>query len=71
MKRLPNTVAVIYSDGTAGSALTKSFAREVAKVFLTGRTLTKLKVIEVELSSNVGAIEIAQLDALDESFDLV
>jgi NAD(P)-dependent dehydrogenase (short-subunit alcohol dehydrogenase family) len=66
MKRLENKVAVIYSDGTVGGAIAKSFAREGAKVFLTGRTSTKLKVIADEISSVGGEIEIAQLDALDE-----
>ena len=66
MKRLENKVAVIYSDGTVGGAIAKSFAREGAKVFLTGRTLTKLKVIADEISTCGGEIETAQLDALDE-----
>jgi NAD(P)-dependent dehydrogenase (short-subunit alcohol dehydrogenase family) len=66
MKRLENKVAVIYSDGTVGSAIAKSFAREGAKVFLTGRTLTKLKAIADEISSTGGEIGTAQFDALDE-----
>ena len=66
MKRLENKVAVIYGDGTVGATITKSFAREGAKVFLTGRTLAKLKVIAKETSSGGDEIETAQLDALDE-----
>jgi len=42
MKRLENKVAVVYGDGAIGGAIAKAFAREGAKVFLTGRTLTKL-----------------------------
>src|SRR5205809_175488 len=66
MKRLENKVAVIYGDGTVGATIAKSFAGEGAKVFLTGRTVAKLKVIAEEISSGGGGIETAQLDALDE-----
>jgi len=66
MKRLENKVAVIYSDGTVGGAIAKAFAREGVKVFLTGRTVTRLKVIADEISAGGGEIETAQLDALDE-----
>src|SRR5882762_6591344 len=66
MKRLENKVAVVYGDGNVGSAIAKAFAREGARVFLTGRTATKLKAIADEIASGGGAIETAQLDALDE-----
>jgi NADP-dependent 3-hydroxy acid dehydrogenase YdfG len=66
MKRLETKVAIIYSDGTVGGAIAKSFALEGAKVFLTGRTSTKLKVIADKISSSGGEIETAQVDALDE-----
>ncbi len=66
MKRLENKVAVIYADGTVGGAISKSFAQEGAKVFLTGRTLEKLDAIANEIKSNGGTVETAKLDALDE-----
>jgi NAD(P)-dependent dehydrogenase (short-subunit alcohol dehydrogenase family) len=66
MKRLENKVAVIYGDGTVGGAIAKSFAREGAKVFLTGRTVKKLDAIAEQILSDGGTIETAQLDALDE-----
>ena len=66
MKRLENKVAIIYSNGTVGGLIAKSFAKEGAKVFLTGRTVTKLKVIADEISANGGKIETTQLDALDQ-----
>jgi len=68
MKRLENKVAVVYGDGAIGGAIAKAFAREGAKVFLTGRTLTKLDAIAKEILSaeDGGAIETAKLDALDE-----
>lgn len=66
MKRLDNKIAVVYGDGATGAAIAKAFAREGAKVFLSGRTLTKLEAISDDILSTGGAIEIAQLDALDE-----
>jgi NAD(P)-dependent dehydrogenase (short-subunit alcohol dehydrogenase family) len=66
MKRLENKVAIIYGDGTIGGVITKSFAREGAKVFLTGRTVKKLDAIAEQLLSDGGAIETAQLDAFGE-----
>jgi NAD(P)-dependent dehydrogenase (short-subunit alcohol dehydrogenase family) len=66
MQRLNNKVAVVYGDGTTGAAMAKAFAREGATVFLTGRTVTKLKTIASEITSNGGAIKITRLDALDE-----
>jgi NAD(P)-dependent dehydrogenase (short-subunit alcohol dehydrogenase family) len=66
MKRLENKVAVVYGDGTTGGAIAKAFAREGAKVFLTGRTIAKMKSIADEISFDGGDIETGQLDALDE-----
>jgi len=66
MKRLENKVAVVYGDGNIGSAIAKAFAREGAKVFLTGRTSAKLKAIAGDISSKDGSIQTAVLDALDE-----
>jgi 3-oxoacyl-[acyl-carrier protein] reductase len=44
----------------------RAFAREGAKVFLAGRTLAKLGAVAREISSAGGAVETAQVDALDE-----
>ena len=66
MKRLENKIAVVYGNGAVGGAIAKAFAREGAKVFLTGRTVTKLDAIAKEVSSDKGTFETAQLDALDE-----
>ncbi|HEY5826326.1 MAG TPA: SDR family oxidoreductase [Cyclobacteriaceae bacterium] len=66
MNKLENKVAVIYGDGTVGGAVAKAFAREGARVFLTGRTITKLEAIAEEIESAGGVIEIAKLSALDE-----
>jgi NAD(P)-dependent dehydrogenase (short-subunit alcohol dehydrogenase family) len=66
MKRLKDKVAVVYGDGNVGSAIAKAFAREGAKVYLTGRTGTKLADIANETSPGEVGIETAELDALDE-----
>ncbi len=66
MKKLEDKVAVVYGDGTVGGAIAKAFAKDGARVFLTGRTLTKLDVIADEILSGGGAIETAKFDALDE-----
>ena len=66
MKKLENKVAVVYGDGAIGAAIAKAFARQGAKVFLTGRTLKKLDAIAEEILSGGGTVETARLDALNE-----
>ncbi len=66
MKRLEDKVALVYGDGSIGSAVAKSFAREGAKVFLAGRTMSKLNDVAEEIHANSGFIKIAQVDALNE-----
>ncbi len=66
MKRLENKVAVVYGNGSVGEAISKAFAREGARVFLTGRTSKRLDTIERDILIAGGAIETAELDALDE-----
>lgn len=64
---LENKNAVIYGAGGAiGGAVARAFAREGAKVFLAGRTLTKLEAVAGEISTMGGMAEIAEVDALDE-----
>jgi NAD(P)-dependent dehydrogenase (short-subunit alcohol dehydrogenase family) len=67
MKKLENKVAVIYGDGSVGSAIATAFAREGANVFLAGRTLVKLKKVAGEILAIGGKVETAQVDALSES----
>src|SRR4051794_38281778 len=66
MNKLKDKVAVIYGNGAVGSAIAKAYAREGAKVFLTGLTISKLKAIAGEIHTEGGTIETAQVDALDE-----
>jgi NAD(P)-dependent dehydrogenase (short-subunit alcohol dehydrogenase family) len=59
---LEDKTAVIYgAGGTIGAAVARAFAREGAKLFLTGRDVEKLEAIAGEIA---GA-EQARVDALD------
>ncbi len=58
---------VIYGAGGAiGGAVARAFAREGAKVFLTGRTLAKVEAVAEEIAAAGGVAEAAEVDALDE-----
>ncbi|MCU7727891.1 SDR family oxidoreductase [Actinoplanes sp. KI2] len=64
--RLDNNKAIIYGAGGAiGAAVARAFAREGAKVFLTGRTLDAVEAVAKDISTNGGVAEAAQVDAMD------
>ena len=64
---LENKNAIIYGAGGAvGGAVARAFAREGARVFLTGRDLGAIDALAKEISAAGGATETAQVDALDE-----
>jgi NAD(P)-dependent dehydrogenase (short-subunit alcohol dehydrogenase family) len=64
---LKNKNAVIYGAGGAvGSAVARAFAREGARVFLTGRKLAVADALAKDIAAAGGAAEAAQVDALDE-----
>lgn len=59
--------AVIYGGGgSVGGAVARSFAREGARVFLTGRTGEPLEAVASDIEGSGGRAEVAELDALDE-----
>src|SRR5690348_14428022 len=59
--------AVIYgAGGDTGSAIARAFAREGARVFLAGRTLSKLDAVAQAISDSGGVAQTAQVDVLDE-----
>lgn len=59
--------AIIYGGGGAiGGAVARAFAREGAKVFLAGRTLTRLDAVAEQIRAVGGYADTAQIDALDE-----
>ena len=64
---LENKTAVIYAAGGAiGGAVARTFAREGARLFLTGRDVAKVDAVAEEIVAAGGAAETAQVDALDE-----
>jgi NAD(P)-dependent dehydrogenase (short-subunit alcohol dehydrogenase family) len=64
---LENKVAVIYgAGGDVGGAVARAFAREGAKLFLSGRNLRKLEAVTADIIGHGGVAEAAQVDALDE-----
>jgi NAD(P)-dependent dehydrogenase (short-subunit alcohol dehydrogenase family) len=62
---LNDKTAVIYAAGGAiGGAVARAFAREGAKLFLTGRDIAKLDALAEEIG---GVAETARVDALDQN----
>src|SRR6266568_4568152 len=60
-------VAVIYGAGGAiGGAVARAFAREGARLFLTGRHLAPVEAVARDIVSAGGSAEAAEVDALDE-----
>src|SRR5438045_1366993 len=58
---------VIYGAGGAiGSAVARAFAREGAKLFLTGHKLETVETVTKEIICADGFAEAAEVDALDE-----
>jgi NAD(P)-dependent dehydrogenase (short-subunit alcohol dehydrogenase family) len=64
---LKNKVAVVYgAAGAIGGAVARAFAREGAKLFLTGRLRAPVAAVAKEIVSAGGTAEAAEVDALDE-----
>ncbi|TFV36574.1 SDR family NAD(P)-dependent oxidoreductase [Bradyrhizobium niftali] len=64
---LKDKVAVIYGAGGAvGGAVAHAFAREGAKLFLTGRNRAAVDALAKEITSAEGSAQAAEVDALDE-----
>jgi NAD(P)-dependent dehydrogenase (short-subunit alcohol dehydrogenase family) len=64
---LTNKNAVIYGAGGAiGGAIARAFAREGAKVFLTGHSLPSVNAVASDILAAGGVAETAHVDALDE-----
>jgi NAD(P)-dependent dehydrogenase (short-subunit alcohol dehydrogenase family) len=68
MMMLENKVAVIYgAGGGIGGAVARAFAREGARLFLTGRRLDPVEVVARDVVAAGGSAEAAEVDALDEA----
>lgn len=65
---LENKNAVVYGAGGAvGAAVARAFARDGARVFLTGRDKGTLDALAKEIAGAGGAAETAFVDAMDEA----
>jgi NAD(P)-dependent dehydrogenase (short-subunit alcohol dehydrogenase family) len=64
---LKHKVAVIYGAGGAiGGAVARAFAREGARLFLTGRRREPVDALARDIVSAGGSAEAAEVDAVDE-----
>ena len=64
---LRDKVAVVYgAGGGIGGAVGRAFAREGARVFLTGRDRASVEIVAKEIDADGGDAEAAEVDALDE-----
>jgi len=64
---LKNKIAVIYGAGGAvGGAVARAFAREGARLFLTGRHKPPVEAVAGEIIDSAGFAQVSEVDALDE-----
>lgn len=64
---LKDKVAVIFGAGGAiGSEVSRAFAREGAKLFLSGRTIGPVRAVATSIAEAGGDAQATQVDALDE-----
>lgn len=64
---LADKTAVVHGgSGAIGGAVARTFAREGARLFLTGRNEAKLRKVADDIIASGGKAEIAVFDALDE-----
>ena len=64
---LDNKTAIVYGAGGAiGGAVSRAFAREGARVFLTGRKREAIEAVARDILAANGAAEADEVDALDE-----
>lgn len=66
MGDLKDKVAVIYgAAGAMGGAVARSFARDGARLFLTGHRRAAVEAVAKDIVSSGGSAEAAEVDALD------
>ena len=64
---LRDKVAVVYgAGGGIGGAIARAFARERARVFLTGRDLASVELVAKQIVVDGGSADAAEVDARDE-----
>ena len=63
---LRNRTAIVYGGGGAiGGAVARKFGAEGARVFLAGRTRSKMDAVAKSITASGGSAEVAEVDALD------
>jgi 3-oxoacyl-[acyl-carrier protein] reductase len=68
---LENKNAIIYGAGGAiGGAVARAFAREGARVFLSGRNAGPVEAVANDIVANGGVAETATVDALKRKWRL-
>ena len=68
METLKNNLAVVFAaSGEIAGAVSRSFARHGAKVFVTGRNLAAVKTLAEEIKAAGGQAEAGKVDALNET----
>ncbi len=68
MQNLKDKVAVVFAaSGEIAGAVAKALSRHGAKVHVTGRNLSAVKALALEISAEGGRAVPAQVDALNES----
>lgn len=66
--QLDGRVAVVYgAGGSMGGAVARAYAREGARVFLAGRTRSKLDGVAEAIGVSGGEAEVAEVDVDDEA----
>jgi NAD(P)-dependent dehydrogenase (short-subunit alcohol dehydrogenase family) len=64
---LKDKVAVIYgAAGAIGGAVARAFARDGARLFLTGRLRAPVEAVARDIVAAGGSADVAEVDALDE-----
>lgn len=64
---LKDKVAIVYgAGGDIGGAVARAFAREGARLFLSGRNLAKVEAVAAGIIADGGTAQAAQVNALDE-----
>lgn len=65
---LHDKIAIIHgAGGKLGGATARQFARDGARLFLTGRTLSKVNAVADQIRAAGGFVEAEEIDALDEA----
>jgi NAD(P)-dependent dehydrogenase (short-subunit alcohol dehydrogenase family) len=63
---LDKNIVIYGAGGGMGRGIAETFARQGARLFLTGRTLAPLEAVAARVTAAGGVAHVAEVDALDE-----